>query len=82
MVNLEDFHRVFLGNCLGVGINIQKDTGILEVSFLVEDDGFWHIKSDGPFSSFWITDFEDAWEQFKDWLNRNAERVTWGWKLK
>jgi hypothetical protein len=83
---LENFEKVFLGACCGIGLKKRGDGDPHVVFyFLVEDDGNWFVSQNG-LSSFWVFDFNRVWSEAQSWMRENCDPdndkdgSTWGYR--
>jgi len=87
MIELSNFKKSFLGECLGVGLQKRgPQDDHVTVFILVEDDGSWFISGNG-FSSFWLPELIPLLQEANTWMKRNCvpdmyKGVQSGWKFK
>ena len=76
------YEKPFLGSCHGVILTRRgKDDPHVCMHIITEDDGNWHI-SDTGFSTFWLPKLISVLQEAQDWMEKNCDPDTHGWKFR
>jgi hypothetical protein len=78
------WEKLFLADCMGVGLQKQGDNDKhICFKILVEDDGSWFIQKGTPLSSFWLPELQRQLKAAEDWIRNNCVKDTDGmWEFK
>jgi len=86
-IELEEFEKVFLGTCFGVGLSWRgpNDKHVC-FTILTEDDGSW-FASDNSASSAWLPECIQVIQEAYDWVKKHCKPdkykgIQCGWKFK
>lgn len=75
--------HVVYGHCMGVAIHKREaNDNHLMMTFLVEDDGNWFVRRDGPSSAYWLSDMQQVLADAASWLDNNANKVRYGYECR
>jgi hypothetical protein len=68
------FEKVFLGQCMGVGLDRRGvDDPHVCFALLVEDDGNWFAQGESHSSSFWLPELIEVLQEAHAWLEKHGE---------
>lgn len=72
--NQENYVKVFLGQCKGVGLKPRgyQDRHVLFV-ILTEDDEYWFAGGENGSSSYWLPDLQQQLVKAQTWLEKHCE---------
>ncbi len=81
-IDISCFRQVFLGECMGVGLDQRDDDLHVCFTILAQDDGHW-FASDESASSYWLPELAAQLQVALDWCEKNCDGGSRsGWKFK